>query len=804
MKKKLFSLILAFALLLTLLPQAMLPTFATDANREKPIETVCSEDLSVKNIGGRALTDAYLNGYAVSTNAQTTLPSSYDSRDYGYVTSVKDQGGYSLCWAHAAMASIESSMIKNGIINNETGAAATSSMDLSESHLAWFTFTKAYDRLGMLSGDASSPGEREYNKHGLQGTKTTYSIMRWEGPASESESDLKYSNMTSSGLDSKYAYNYDVAHVTDVDWIPACNRQAIKQAIMEYGAGTIDYCHNTTYFNSSTNAYYNPVDTGTNHAVTVVGWDDNYSKTNFKSAYRPSSDGAWIIKNSWGANWGKNGYFYLSYEDVGSSNTTCFFYKVSDVNKYDNCYQYDGTINDRNKVEIKKNSQIGNVFVANSSESLKAVAVSLRDEATTYTLRIYKNPTSATNPSSGTLMTTQTGYLAYPGYHTIPLNNPVSLSSGDKFTVVFTLSTPESTVNVPYDANGTVNLTTGELYYTWIHTNHGNTSFYKEPNGSWTDVPDNGDFRIKAYTDYTSSMPDIIVDEIGTVAYGKAHNITGTVSAKKTLTSVKGEILSGSTVKQSCTVYPNAKTLDLKSSAINANLKFGTLDVGSYTLRITAKNSTGTTTKSIAFTVEPSKITLEEIGVATYGSSHAVIGTVTSSSNLTSVKGEILSGSTVVQSYTVKPNAKTLDLRSSAINTNLKFAKLAVGSYTLKITAVNAKGTATKSISFTVSTNLTISVDEIGNVTYGSSHNIVGTVSSAAKLTSVKGEILYGNTVKQTVTVAPNAKTLNLKTSNINKNLKFGKLAKGAYILRITAVDATGTTKTVSIPFKIV
>ena len=542
--KKLLAICLTVLLIIGLLPTAAFAVGIGQGKANEPAE-ILSGYIPMTFHGGRALTERYLSGADETNGTRATLPSSYDSRNYGYITSVKNQNPYGTCWAFGTMASVEAYMIKHGIINNDTGSAATTSMDLSESHLAWFNYTNAYDKLGMLSGDTSSPvlsaaNASSYLDMGGNGAMATYTLMRWEGPASENTSALKYSNVSTSGLNSQYAYNYNVAHVDSVEWIPVSNKQAIKEAIMEYGAGTISYYHSDSYYNSSTGAYCfkqsasygsNNYQYG-NHAVTVVGWDDNYSKSNFKSSYGPSSNGAWIIKNSWGSSWGKSGYFYLSYEDSASLNDSVYFYKMSNVDNYANCYQYDGTTNLTSYQSMNNNCQVANIFTANGSETLKAVAISPWDEATSYTLSIYKNPTSATNPSSGTLMTSQTGTMPYAGYYTIELNNPVALSAGDKFAVVFTLSTPSADpddgkyVHIPYDATASIS------WCKWTHANHGNTSFYKEANGSWTDVPNNGDFRIKAYTDDASYTVTAVSNNTsyGTVSVN-GNKITATPKA---------------------------------------------------------------------------------------------------------------------------------------------------------------------------------------------------------------------------------------------------------------------------------
>ena len=434
--KKLAALLLTAVLVLSLFPTT---SFAANGIKKEKL----TQDNSLGYIhteipGGHYLTDAYLRGEAAETNAtRTALPSKYDSRDYGYIPAVRNQNPYGTCWAHGAIAAIEAYMIKHGVINEATGQPADTSINLSEYHLAWFNYTNAYDKLGMLTGDSSAAVGDNFLNRGGNKSMATYTLMRWAGPASETTSALKYSKASTTGLSAEYAYAYNVAHVSDVTWIPLSNRDEVKRSIMEYGAGGISYYHEDYYYNSATAAYC-AIQTASqygNHAVTLVGWDDNYPQENFKSSSRPENDGAWIIRNSWDSTWGEDGYFYLSYEDSASLNEECSFFTVEEVDNYNNCYQYDGTASVSSYEFVRNNGQIANVFQANSREQLRAVSLAFNTEATSYTVRIYKNPTTG-NPTSGTLMTTQDGYFAVPGYHTIARNDPIKLAAGDTFSVV--------------------------------------------------------------------------------------------------------------------------------------------------------------------------------------------------------------------------------------------------------------------------------------------------------------------------------------------------------------------------------
>lgn len=90
-------------------------------------------------------------------------------------------------------------------------------------------------------------------------------------------------------------------------------RETVKKHIMKNGGLY------TLIVGTGEKNYYADVDTSewANHAVTIVGWDDNYSKDNFLSSdgKKPSKDGAYIALNSWGTENNDGGYYYISYED---------------------------------------------------------------------------------------------------------------------------------------------------------------------------------------------------------------------------------------------------------------------------------------------------------------------------------------------------------------------------------------------------------------------------------------------------------------------------------------------------------
>ena len=132
---------------------------------------------------------------------------------------------------------------------------------------------------------------------------------------------------------------------------------AIKQEVKARRAVTLAFCADSykpgqidppQYINTENDewAHYTyDKDAAPNHAMTIIGWDDGYSKNNFLTNHQPPQDGAWIVKNSWGAidqespnkfRWGKggNGYFCISYYDKSLQLPESFKFDTSKENDY--------------------------------------------------------------------------------------------------------------------------------------------------------------------------------------------------------------------------------------------------------------------------------------------------------------------------------------------------------------------------------------------------------------------------------------------------------------------------------------
>ncbi len=361
------------------------------------------------------------------------LPSKFDLRDYGYVTSVKSQKDTGTCWAHAVMAAAESNMIMNGL--------ADKAIDLSESHLTWFAQGKASTDINdPLYCDGESRGNTDLKNGAYDYGGNAYcsraTLARWSGVQLEENAPPVTERPA---VDESLRYT-SYGYLVNSDDIDADDRESIKQHLMNTGALMCSYYDDDEKHISGQYypyaAYYNSNIYETNHAVTIVGWDDNYSKSNFKGDV-PLGNGAWIIKNSWGDNRHIDGYFYLSYYDTSLSKITSF--EIADTSTYNNIYQYDGAKPRSYPYYSDETFTAANIFTSKSNETISSAAFYTNEASVPYIVSVYADVEDG-NPVSGTLLTTQKGTIDYAGYHVIDFNEPVAVSKGTKFSVVVTLN----------------------------------------------------------------------------------------------------------------------------------------------------------------------------------------------------------------------------------------------------------------------------------------------------------------------------------------------------------------------------
>ena len=359
------------------------------------------------------------------------IPASYDLRDKGILTPVKNQKQTGTCWIHGGLAASETSLILKGI--------ADTSLNLSEAHVAWFThcyltqdkndvFYQEGESFGYVGTDREGK-EDGYNEGGNY--SDLYSTLgRWTGaviqPAGEEIGNYPQFNESQ-----RYDMDYTFVNSNLID---ADDHTTIKEHIMTTGPLCFSYLtkgdNGEVYFNEQYNAHYTYNSETTNHLVTIVGWDDNFSKSKFLK--QPAGNGAWICRNSWGDNWGDDGYFYLSYYDTSFRNV--FSMDMVSGDKYDNNYQCKA--NDyRVFTSGEKGFSIANIYTAKSFETMNAVGIRTYSANEPYTIRVYLNSESG-SPMSGQLIHTQSGNIEYAGYHTIDLTKGIPLAPGQKFTII--------------------------------------------------------------------------------------------------------------------------------------------------------------------------------------------------------------------------------------------------------------------------------------------------------------------------------------------------------------------------------
>lgn len=329
--------------------------------------------------------------------------------DYGLVTAVKDQGDMGACWSFGTVGSLESAFLK-----------ATNKklvLDISENNVQ--NIGLRYSPYGNLLFD-----------EGATRTVGASYFLSWLGVTSVEDDEYDELGKLSPILDpgDKY-FVYDLVYIE-----PRQNMTdnfKLKEAIIKYGAIGISLhgasgAEQSDYNDETASAYYNSTfGEGTDHSVTLVGWDDNYSKENFRVT--PPGDGAWIIKNSWGTEWGDNGYYYVSYYDTAVATTkTLTAFTIGNPVNYERNYEYDLIAIPLFEEDITGNVAYANKFTTITDELITGIGTYFNDSGVDYEITVYVDDEEIYR---------QNGTSSHYGYETIKLQQGIGVRENHTFLI---------------------------------------------------------------------------------------------------------------------------------------------------------------------------------------------------------------------------------------------------------------------------------------------------------------------------------------------------------------------------------
>lgn len=450
---------------------------------------------------------------SIKTASAVSLPDTYDLRKEQLITPVKDQKNTGCCWSFATLKSLESNLIKKEPAPTEQIDLSENHLawflyhpdrnTKSPVYLDGINFQKKAAKKNYLKKPVSFRKKYSFESycHSLayrNGGNALFSaavLASWSGAVSEktapftagTEKKLMQMGIRMNRLSEKLRGRSEYM-LTDAICYDSADRTAVKTAILTYGALEASFYYDKAYLSQPASSspqhasyyqtkYTEEASLHANHCINIIGWDDHYPKENFSikpntehainkteaqsvsntaedPSHVPETDGAWLVENSYGTEFGENGCFYVSYCEPSLTDLYSF---QGEKRKYDHNYQYDGfgwtlALAPQNE----NGNKAANLFTVQSKfiQKLQALSFYTATDGQSYTVSVYKE-VQKENPESGRKVFTCSGKFPYRGYHTIPLSEEIPLRVNERFSVVLSLPrTSENTGYLPVEGAG--------------------------------------------------------------------------------------------------------------------------------------------------------------------------------------------------------------------------------------------------------------------------------------------------------------------------------------------------------------
>lgn len=240
------------------------------------------------------------------TRSFSSLPSEFSWLNYygDWTTPAKDQANCGSCWAFAALGAVEAG------INIASGDPNTNIV-LSEQYVLSCLGSSGSCSGGWMSSalqciQSTSSGNTGNSVNGVP----LDSCMPYQAkdyiPCDNKCDDWDYVDLSEDGV----LWEIKDFGVTTINPSSETGWNLLKTWIMDYGPLSVDIYASGSYSsfwsnNNNPNAVYEGTESGiTNHGQLLVGWKDDSTV---------KDGGYWILKNSWGTNWGYNGFCNVAY-----------------------------------------------------------------------------------------------------------------------------------------------------------------------------------------------------------------------------------------------------------------------------------------------------------------------------------------------------------------------------------------------------------------------------------------------------------------------------------------------------------